>query len=123
MPTQRPKKSDPLLVACALLPAASLIALYGFVVRARLALGVWPQPYCPDPKDLGFEFHHMGCWLLLEAAIVSPAALVLCLLIHQCSSLRDRPAGKPLLGYFVGYAVLWALFVADPGSFFEWYGD
>ena len=71
-------KADPLLVTCALIPAASFCMFYSFVLRARFALGVWPVPYRPDPKSLGLEMHHEAVWVLLEAAFVSPIAFALC---------------------------------------------
>ena len=38
--THRPT-TDPVLWACALIPAAGLLTFVSFVGRARLALGVW----------------------------------------------------------------------------------
>ena len=116
-------RSDPLLVACSLIPAAGLFALYSYVVRARLALGAWPQPYRPDPKDLGFALHHGAVAVLLEAALLSPLALILCLLVHRMSPQRRRRAGSAVVVFLVGYLALWAALRFDPGSFMEWYAD
>ncbi|GEM_PF-1359483 len=119
-----PAKTDPLLVTCALIPAASLCMFYSFVLRARFALGVWPVPYRPDPKNLGFELHHEAVWLLLEAAFVSPIAFALCAVVHQVvPPLRQRHIGRSLVFFFVGYAMLWLALLADPGSFVEWLAD
>lgn len=119
-----PTRTDPLLVTCALIPAAGLCMFYSFVLRARFALGVWPVPYRPDPKGLGFEMHHEAVRALLEAAFVSPIAFALCAVLHQAlPSLRRRHVGRALVFFFAGYALLWLMLLVDPGSFWEWLAD
>jgi len=112
-----------MLLACALIPVAGLVMLYSFAVRARLALGEWPLPYSPDPKDLGFAIHHGAVAVLLTAAIASPIALGVWFLVRRSAALRERPKTFSMGLYLVAYAALWLLFVGDPGSIFEWYGD
>ncbi len=115
--------TDPVLWACALIPAAGLFAFYSFVARARLALGVWPQPYRPDPKDLGFVLHHELVWLLLGAALLSPVALGLSLLLRRTALLRGRPVRRALSVFAVGYLLVCFALVKDPGAFLEWLAD
>ncbi|MFT7463757.1 MAG: hypothetical protein ACI9EF_002104 [Pseudohongiellaceae bacterium] len=118
------KRTDPLLVTCALIPAASLCAFYSYVLRARLALGAWPRPYRPDPKSLGFEIHHDIVVLLLEAASLSPIAFALCALVHQAvPQLRERRMGWAVTIFLASYALWWVGLLLDPGSFHEWFFD
>ena len=117
-------KADPLLMSCALIPAACLCMFYSFVLRARFALGVWPEPYRPDPKSLGFEMHHGVVGVLLEAAFFSPIAFALLALVHQAvPRLRSRPMGWAIVFFLAGYSVLWLALMLDPGSFVEWFLD
>ena len=117
-------KPDPLLMSCALIPAACLCMFYSFVLRARFALGVWPEPYRPDPKSLGFELHRGVVGVLLEAAFVSPIAFALFALVHQAvPRLRSRPMGWAIVSFLAGYAMLWLALLLDPGSFVEWFFD
>lgn len=112
-----------MLLACAALPAAALATFYSFVLRARLSLSAWPAPYQPDPKDLGFGVHHGLVTLLLEIAIASPVALVVCLLLRRAAGLRDRRALGPVVLFAASYALVWGMLVVDPGRFFAWFAD
>lgn len=116
-------KPDPLLLTCAALPALALTVFYGYVLRARLSLSSWPEPYHPDPKDLGFGLHHGLVTSLLELAIASPVALVVCLLLRRAAGLRDRRMLGPVALFAAGYALVWGMLVVDPGRFFEWFAD
>ena len=60
-------------------------AFWLFVLRARLALGRWPFPYDPDPKDLGFFIHYY--FLVLGFAWV-PASIITLLVIAACPGER-----------------------------------
>jgi hypothetical protein len=51
-PIIRTKLPNSLPVILATYPLAWLALLYLFVMRARLHLGHWPEPYQPHPKDL-----------------------------------------------------------------------
>ena len=122
--TTRRVKQDPLLLACSLLPLAGLFALYGYALRARVALGAWPAPDAPDPKALGFDLHHGAVGLMLAAALLSPVALGACLFTHRTQPLlRARPMAASLVLYAAAYVALLALLSTDPGSFFGWYFD
>ena len=73
-------------------PWAWLLLFGLFVLRARLALGRWPAPYQPDPKDLGFEFHHAA----IVAGIPLMFTAVLCVTALTLLA-ADRPRRPWLL--------------------------
>jgi hypothetical protein len=110
----------PLLLAA--YPLAWLSLLYLFVLRARLHLGHWPEPYHPDPKDLGFTVHHQAIWIGLMALPVVALATVALALVGR------RKAGDrriwPAVTFLVASIAL-VIFVArlDPGGFFNWFAD
>jgi hypothetical protein len=62
-------------------PSSWLLLFASFAVRARLALGRWPLPYRPDPKDLGFSLHYLAVllgfplalWLCIGALVMARA--------------------------------------------------
>jgi hypothetical protein len=97
------------------------LCLFGlFILRARVALGRWPAPYQPDPKDLGFDLHHAaivaGIPLMFTAVLCATALTFLA---------RDRP-GRPWLlriTAVAGLVAVIALARADPGYVFTWLGD
>ena len=60
---------------------------------------------------------------ILEAALLSPIAFALCLLVHRMSPLRKRRLGSAVVAFLAGYSALWAVLLFDPGSFLEWYAD
>jgi hypothetical protein len=108
----------------AALPLGWLALFWLFVLRARLALGVWPQPYQPDPKDLGFDVHHVLIALLMPLILVTPVVLApwaaLCRRWLRAAGLR------PWLLVSVSLALsatAIALARTDPGRFLEWYFD
>ena len=110
----------PLLLAT--YPLCWLALFYGFVLRARLALGYWPAPYLPDPKDLGFTLHHL-------AILVGLAAVPAVLLAAFGSALMGprKTVHRRLwlvLVLIVASAGVWLLVIAqDPGQFLLWFGD
>lgn len=63
MNTAQSRMVDWRIVVCAASPMLWLVLFYSFVCRARLQLGVWPRPYQPDPKNIGFELHHLAVYL------------------------------------------------------------
>jgi hypothetical protein len=104
-------------LACA--PAAWL-ALFGlFLLRARMALGRWPEPYHPDPKDLGFDLHYIALVAgvpLLFAAVLTAAVLT------PFVAGGARRYWIPITAV-VCLAVAVALARLDPGGVFTWLGD
>ena len=101
-------------------PMAWLLLFGLFIGRARVALGRWPAPYQPDPKDLGFDLHHAAITAgipLMFAAVVSTTALTL--LVH-------KQLNRPRLIAVVALAGLVAnimLARANPWDLFTWLGD
>jgi hypothetical protein len=105
-------------------PFVWTILFWSFVLRARVALGHWPAPYQPDPKDLGFAVHYYlllaGMPLALAAAIVVPIVVVLGFRSPTRSRARARWAATLAIAGGLGL-VLWGQ--TDPGQFLSWLGD
>ena len=110
-------------LALALTPLASVALFYSYVVRARVALGRWPLPYRPDPKDLGFDLHRglvaAGIDVVFAAAV--PTALF-AVVVYFMPSQRRRVWAFAVL-YLVLLAAWFLLLWTDPGRFVEWYFD
>ncbi len=109
-------------------PSAFIVAqavnFYGFVLRARLALGYWPAPYNPDPKELGFEVHSALVILgFLGAAYITPALqLLVVALAHRGGA--KRPVLLSAIGVYALLAVAgFALTRFDPWSLGDWFMD
>ena len=105
-----------------LIPATWLVLFYSFVVRAYLILGQWPQPYMPDPKDLGLIWHRMAIWLSLPLVVVGSVTFILMVARGRSQFLQGRYKwGTAFYGITL---VAWLMVVAvDPGRFFEWFAD
>ncbi len=108
---------------------AQWLALFGlFVLRARLALGYWPRPYHPDPKDLGFDLHYLLVFFPLfhpwghAAFVTSPIAVLAATLAHLLVPRRGERIAA-MTCFLSGSAALWLLLGEDPGSFVEWFLD
>ena len=121
-PVIRTKLPNSLPVILAAYPLAWLMLLYLFVVRARLHLGHWPTPYQPDPKDLGFTFHHQAIWFGLMALPVVALATIALSIVGRRLAVYHRiwPALTLLV---VSVVLVVALGRLDPGDFFEWFAD
>ncbi len=119
-----PRSARVAVLALALSPTLWFAAFWLFVLRARLALGRWPFPYDPDPKDLGFSIHYY--FLVLGFASV-PASIITLLVVAGLSWRAMRAAGaRPLFMASVAvatYAAIIAFARYDPGWFFAWFGD
>ena len=125
MPRMQASKVGTLLAhSGTMLVVGQALLFYAFVGRARLALGYWPSPYHPDPKDLGFAIHHHAILLLgLPSAVVSPA--VLCIGLYAAAKLGASARSRTLAvaTYAVAFVVGAGLLYADPGQFGEWFAD
>jgi hypothetical protein len=101
-------------------PALVVLNLFSFVLRARLQLGRWPEPYRPDPKSLGFDFHHdqifFGLVAVLPVAMVTFFGLVFTRKVAERFSVR-------LMVYLVPLAGMIVWWMCDPGHFLEWFLD
>jgi hypothetical protein len=113
-----------MLWSLALVPAAWVVLFATLVLRARLALGYWPGPYRPDPKDLDFGVHYLATLAgipLMFAAVFS--VLVLAAISFRRAKVRP---GRLIIPVFVGLASLAsvvALAQIDPLRLFTWLGD
>jgi hypothetical protein len=103
----------------ALAPVTWLVVFAMFVVRTRLALGRWPAPYAPDPKDLGFALHHGVLLAGMPLMIVAVVAATVLAVIGGNSS---RRWSIPLVA-LAGLATVVLLARLDPGYLFTWLGD
>lgn len=102
-------------------PLGSLALFYSYVLRARLALHTWPQPYQPDPKDLGFDLHHLAATFALPLWLISPALLPAVWLLWPR---RQRTALlAPFVAFLLIYLAGWLLVRLDPGHFLAWFMD
>ena len=106
-----------------LVPVLWLVILYGFVLRARLALGYWPSPYQPDPNDLGFNWHYSAIWVGIPAVIASAIWLVGLVLIRLRQHLRSAKYRLGLAFYATTFAAWWCVWYLDPGRFLYWLID
>ena len=111
----------PIVWLICLTPAGYLILFYSFVLRARLALGYWPQPYQPDPKDLGFGIHYAVVLLGLPLWMVSP--IVVLLLVALRPHVGRGKIVSPVLVFGLLYLVVWLVLQMDPRSFGVWFAD
>lgn len=106
--------------AVAATPIVWLLLFGLFILRTRVALGRWPAPYQPDPKDLGFVFHYaalMAGMPLMFAAMLTVTAATL--------FARDRTRRNWLIPIvaLTGLTITIALAQIDPGLLFTWLGD
>ncbi len=105
-------------------PILWALAFWSFVLRARLALGYWPYPYNPDPKDLGFPLHYM---LVLAGMPLTFTAVAMALILTMVFYRRLRlDHARPALAAIVGVLGIACLLIwgrADPGRFLAWLGD
>ena len=109
-------------LAC-LLPTATLLLFYSFVLRARLSLGQWPQPYRPDPAELGFDLH---MWLINWSFVVlfaSPFMVAASVVFSPQFYLRRRPQQAMLVFFMASLIAALLILRSDPGQFVVWFGD
>lgn len=102
-------------------PVAWLLLFGLFILRARTALGRWPAPYQPDPKELGFDLHYAAIVTgipLMFAAVL--CAIVLTLLVPYRWQKRAWLIRATALTGLVTAIVLARM---DPGYLFTWLGD
>ena len=109
-----------LLWTMASVPSIWLILFGLFLARAHAALGRWPRPYDPDPRDLGFDVHLMA----LTAGM--PVVFASVISVFLLTAVLFRPAARwhPIqIAALASLAATIAIAQADPGRLFTWLGD
>jgi hypothetical protein len=112
---------DRSLAVVASVPMAWVAVFAAFVVRARFALGRFPTPYHPDPKQLGFHWHMVAIHGLFFAALASFLVLPWAWSARHDLGSRARRFCLPL--YAAGWALIGLVMLVDPGRFFDWFLD
>jgi hypothetical protein len=113
---------DTLLNLTAAMPLCCYVFLYTFFIRARLALGYWPSPYKPDPKDLAFDVHHAIIWQLFTYVPLTAVAWLLLLPLWRQLTIPSRFTPRLLL-FLLSWTIWWTLLLRDPGEIMEWFCD
>ena len=105
-----------------ILPITFHASLYSYAIRARIVLGQWPSFDNPDPKALGFTYHHEIIYYILSVTLISPAFYILfSILIKKYYKLWiSTEFGKSLRRIYILFYVL--IFI-DFTGFFGWYLD
>ena len=116
-----------LAVLLAHIPTATvivqLVLFYGFVLRARLALGRWPEPYRPDPKELNFQFHYGVVTLGGMVTGLMPLLAIVLLAAANALGLPRKRLFAAAVVFGACYLGGVALCVVDPGAFGDWFLD
>ena len=105
-------------------PVLWAVAFWAFVLRARIALGYWPDPYRPDPKDLAFPIHYIVLLLGMPLTFTAVAMALILTVVFYRRLRHDR--GRPVLAALVGVLGVVGLLIwgrTDPGRFLAWLGD
>lgn len=105
------------------LPPLFLATLYGFAARARLALGRWPAPHHPDPKDLGFDLHHGAVLVALLAMLASPLALLTVAALRPLRPCEARYVQRAGTAFATLFVLAIAFTRADPWRVLAWLMD
>lgn len=98
-------------------PVAAAFVFLSYAVRARIALGRWPEMYNPDPKDLHFYLHHDIVGIALVVGFGSVALLPFIAFGSTWLPKLDRRLGFALM------SVGWLLFLLVLHLFIGWYLD
>ncbi|HTL82524.1 MAG TPA: hypothetical protein VL651_12515 [Bacteroidia bacterium] len=101
------------------LPLMFCISFWTFFLRATIALGRFPVYDQPDPKELGFDFHHLVTWwLLLGIEISFP---ICCISILVRIFWKRMPFYWIDLLFFIGGIALFLLTMISAAM--EWFMD
>jgi hypothetical protein len=87
-------------------------------------LGRWPNPYNPDPKALGFDFHHLFIWYSSLVVLISPLLLIYMFLItFKVIKLNAKQyaMAASIFVFFLTACIFLCKY--DPGKFIEWFAD
>ena len=115
-----------IFVALTAIPILTLLALYSYILRARLLLGYWPAPEHP-PYPVGSRLHEYA--VIFAAGAFMPAALLCAVILLLWLLLRDRKTliSPSVARWIVIFFIVWigSLFLLrhDPGNFLFWIWD
>ena len=115
---------DSTLGLYSLVPLGLLVALYSFVIRARLELGRWPTPMQPDPKSLSFptvDTHMETIFWLGVASLACFIPWLLTVYIRKQVIPTTRTFWLSLL--VAPWFLLLTILVFDPGRYVTWFLD
>jgi hypothetical protein len=107
-----------LLIIVASYPAAWLLAVFLFTLRASLFLGYWPEPSHPDPKSLPFELSH---YLLFVGFLMLIPSMVVFLLVFWGSRCENRESAKRV--YICGWIGIAVFLLLPKFNFVTWFLD
>ena len=115
---------DSTLGLYSLVPCALMVALYSFVVRARLELGRWPTPMRPDPKSLSFPTADTHMDTVFWLGVASVGCFIPWLLTVFIRKQVDPVTRASWLALLIGpWLLLLAMLFLDPGSYVAWFLD
>ena len=118
--TARTKQT--MMTAMATFPAAWLVLLYLFILRARFHFGHWPSASDGMAKYMGFPLHQgLTVYALLAAPWVAVGVVVAVIVLRRRDS--GFRLGPPLATLAASVLVSVALFATDPGGFILWFVD
>src|SRR6267143_5652806 len=111
-----------MLTSAAAFPAAWLVLLYLFVLRARYHFGHWPSASDGLAKYMGFPVRQsLTIYALLAAPWVAIAVVVVAVVLRRRDS--SFRVGPPLAILAASVLFSVALFATDPGRFILWFID
>lgn len=117
--------SKKLYIFLSFTPLLCLTIFYLFVIRAYFALGRFPKPYQPDPKDLDFGGFHM--WGILLSTLLVFAAIIpwvyATTVLHRERVISKRFIYANSIIYIVFLIVFLGVFMFDPGNYISWFLD
>lgn len=106
------------------LPSAAVVLFYTFVIRAYFALGRFPRPYRPDPKELGFNIHMILIYLSIVLTLVGALPWLAVTIASWFKKSFDKKflliANIIYIISLIGFVIF---FKFDPGRFMEWFMD
>jgi hypothetical protein len=100
-----------------------IVLFYGFVLRARLALGRWPVYSHPDPKDLGFPIFYTIVMLGGFVTFLTPLFAALLLAVAKWLGVPRHHLVVSAVIFGACYLSGVVLCAVDPGKFGDWFLD
>ena len=104
-----------------MIPLATCLAFGSYCLRAVIKLNGLPRPYNPDPKELGFSFHHKIIGVLMEMSFVSISIWLCASIILVVLGRVPTHRNAKVLLWINLLLIAWT--ILDPFSLIEWYLD